>query len=150
MLFPLAEGDLDSIFRDRQEDPFVYQQPFGLASATESFHNYTFKEFDLQLKGYHGDINPRNILISKGIRLFRDFGLSQLGPNAPNLEYEDVGGDYFAPECQCSDDRWGKVGQESDIGSFGCMLAKIVTYIEWRGQGFENFHVSRMHESVKF
>lgn len=162
LLFPLADETLSKLFEDGRQDILhryfpsddaLYQQLWGLSSALESLHNYFSSENDLRLIGCHFDLAPRNILIHKSRLLLADFGLSRLrhqesGSTTPFKAGKD---DYLAPECEPVEDQRftkGFYGRPSDIWSFGCILAEIVTFMHEGAVGIQSFKKMRKDHPV--
>ncbi|KAL9077707.1 MAG: hypothetical protein Q9161_000079 [Pseudevernia consocians] len=162
LLFPLADLPLSQLLKDHENrilrrhfpsDDDLYQQLWCLSSAIQSLHNYFVEEHDLHLIGCHFDLAPRNILIDKGRLLLADFGLSRLrNENSRSTTPFEVGrGDYIAPECEPIDDEMftkGWYGRPSDIWSFGCILAEIVTFMKYGADGTAMFHNARLHQVI--
>ena len=162
LLFPLADLPLSRLLASHENhilrrhfpsDEDLYQQLWCLSSAIESLHDYFSEEHDLRLIGCHFDLAPRNILIDKGRLLLADFGLSRLrNENSRSTTPFKVGqGDYIAPECEPIENEMftkGWYGRPSDIWSFGCILAEIVTFMIYGDYGIEQFQSMRRHQVV--
>lgn len=130
-------------------DDSIYQALQGLCSAVATFHRITSEEYGLELKGFHHDLKPQNILVRGSRFLLSDFGLSSLkGLNANSkTRSKDVLGFYISPEAGSvlNDFQHGKVGQSSDIWALGCILAVVATYMLKGSAGVINFEQKRKH-----
>jgi serine/threonine protein kinase len=123
----------------------IWEQARGLASALAYFHAYD------RGVACHGDLKPENILVvhDGSAKFFIKFLLADFGSatiSASNLA-NSYGGrgvtpKYCAPECFTAE---GARGPPSDIWSFGCVLAEIVSYVHDKTmRDFENFQARRM------
>ena len=155
LIFPLAEdGSLHDLFKqERSTVPFKSKISFlsaiaGLASAIEQVHDFAENRMDLQLMGCHYDLRPKNILVSGDRFILADFGLSRFKePTEDSAKmFKEGGGDYRAPECEDLDgEAFQKhmIRRSSDIWSFGCVLAELVTYMIRGPIGVTEFKASR-------
>ena len=114
-------------------------------------HTFTSEALDLNLSGCHHDLAPRNILIQGETLLLADFGLSTFhNMDQDSLTtFKEVRGSYIAPECQTihgSSVKTEKIGRASDIWSFGCILAEVLTYMVQGTKGVEQFREERKIE----
>lgn len=155
LIFPLAEsGSLFGLFQ--QERPTAALKSnisflnaiAGLASAIEHVHDFSENRIDLQLMGCHYDLRPKNILVSEDRLILADFGLSRFKEVTEDsaTTFKEGGGDYRAPECQDIHDRSFKkhlIRRSSDIWSFGCVLAELITYMIRGPSGVNEFKASR-------
>lgn len=162
LLFHLADLPLSQLLKDHENcilrrhfpsDDDLYQQLWCLSSAIQSLHNYFVDEHDLRLIGCHFDLAPRNILVDKGRLLLADFGLSRLRNenSRSTTRFKEGRGDYIAPECEPTEIEsftTGWYGRPSDIWSFGCILAEIVTFMKYGADGIEIFSNARRHEVI--
>jgi serine/threonine protein kinase len=100
--------------------------------------------------GYHYDIRPANILVSKASNTFvlADFGLGKLKPAAGVSETPwKVGkGDYIAPECMDAQFSRQKVGRAVDVWAFGCLILEVAAHMERGPKGLQSFRESRWSE----
>ena len=152
-LFPQADGDLKHFLRQEnrlpgfQTDNEVFQALYELASAIEAVHNYFSNTFNVQKIGCHYDLKPDNILYRPGKFILSDFGLSRLSDEDKGSKslYRNGGAEYWAPECHSVDEDFKKlhVGRSSDMWSFGCILAEILTYLQRGSTGVEIFSQKR-------
>ncbi|KAF4944591.1 hypothetical protein FSARC_14634 [Fusarium sarcochroum] len=154
LLFPLAtHGSLkDFMTKDRQltgflSDDSVLTALAGLSSAIKSLHEFFEDKLDLALIGFHHDLQPRNILVTENTFILADFGLSKLKPSDEDSEtpFRNRMDDYVAPECEDWENNYepGPVHRSSDIWSFGCVLAEIVTYVSQSCTGVRDFREAR-------
>ncbi|KAF3059824.1 Cyclin-dependent kinase 3 [Daldinia childiae] len=155
LIFERAECDLEALLRSPSRtvalatDDSFYQALQGLCSAVASFHHVTSVEYGLELKGYHHDLKPQNILVHGTRFLLSDFGLSSLKSMSANSKTlsRDVQGFYIPPESGVIYDGFErkKVGQPSDIWALGCILAVVVTYMVKGSEGVAQFEQKRKH-----
>ena len=122
-----------------------------LASAIERVHNFTAKStVDLELIGCHYDLKPRNILVEGTIFKLADFGISKFrsASESSATRYKIGQGDYLAPECKELDGDYteGIIGRSSDIWSFGCIIAEILSHILKGADGVQEFRTLRRHQ----
>jgi serine/threonine protein kinase len=157
-LFPPFEMDLNQFFqRDSRFGEFIWDFNFslalcGLASALEHTHSLHLDAekngLDLEAIGYHHDIRPANILVSKSTFILTDFGLAKLKPVEENSEtpWKVGAGVYIAPECMDVVFVHQKVGRAIDVWAFGCLVIELVIYMERGVKGLEYFRQSRLSE----
>lgn len=151
-LFPLAnEGNLASLL---QNEPSPYLQSkkdllvalAGLGSAVCAMHEYSSD--NLQAVGCHHDLKPSNVLVDKSKFILADFGLSRLkeSPQTSETLSKDARGDYLAPECEDLEADCEKytVHRSSDIWSFGCIAAELLTYMIKGPSGVKAFEEKRV------
>ena len=152
LIFPVAEYDLRRLLESDQPSNFQFEHNYlfalcGLASALEKLHDFSYKELDVELIGCHHDLRPHNILIQDGKFLLADFGLSNLKEIVEGSHTPWKKGDnrYLAPECEDAERGFlpGNVGRKSDIWSFGCILAELVTYMMEGREGVSKFEKAR-------
>lgn len=153
LLFPPAGGDLENFFQGGQaptefsSDEEYFVALHGLASAVERVHVYTSQELDIKMIGCHHDIKPSNILLMGNKLVLADFGISRLVEETldSKTKFKQGGGFYLAPECPNLADGFQKhsVGRASDIWSFGCVLAEIVTFMQGGATELEEFRSRR-------
>lgn len=156
LLFPVADMDLEDLFTGERASSFftyrddIFEELRGLASALEDIHLYRCEEIHLELTGCHHDLKPSNILILNGRLTLADFGLSRLIPpeQGSNTDFKDCLGDYFSPECLDSSFSRQKIGRPSDIWSFGCLVAELLTFYEFGSSGISIFRSSRKTEAA--
>ena len=159
-LFPLADGDLKSLFRQKsrplgtENDNSVFQALYELASAIEAVHDYFSEKFSIRRIGCHYDLKPDNILYRSGKLILSDFGLSRLSEEADGSDslYRNGAADYWAPECLSPKEGFKKlpVGRSSDIWSFGCILLELLTYLQMGPSGVEKFSEKRTIDLASF
>ncbi|KAL8840331.1 MAG: hypothetical protein Q9170_001346 [Blastenia crenularia] len=152
LIFPLAEYDLHKLLQGGTSPSFKSELDYlfalcGLASALDRLHTFCFEELDITLIGCHHDLRPHNILVEDRALLLADFGLSNLKEISEGSKSVWKKGDsrYLAPECEDVDHNFmpGLVGRKSDMWSFGCVLAELVTYIMQGPGGVVTFEGSR-------
>ncbi|KAF2852779.1 kinase-like protein [Plenodomus tracheiphilus IPT5] len=118
-----------------------------LSSAMESLHNFTSDTFQVDLIGCHRDIKPDNILVDDEGLYLADFGLSVFreAKDGSSTSYNHGGGHYRAPECEIPTTRFqkGKINRASDVWSFGCILAVVLTYLTNGHAGVTEFKQKR-------
>lgn len=87
-----------------------------------------------RLNEFHKDIKPSNILISGAKFLLADFGLTEPRDD-PDDEENKVPrghGSYMAPESEGTienDFESKRATSASDVWSFGCVMADVLTYM---------------------
>lgn len=139
LIFSYATGgDLDGLLRSKQRpQPFECDEDLLLALTELSIGIaavHTIEKGDLKLIGCHHDLRPQNILIHDGTFLLGDFGLSKF-KRASRLSRTKAGpcdGEYNAPEYGDLDTKGLRdyyIHRSSDIWSFGCIIAELVTYM---------------------
>ncbi|KAI0966951.1 kinase-like domain-containing protein [Xylaria arbuscula] len=156
LVFEPAEHDLQAWLRSPTRtlalasDDSIYHALRGLCCAISTFHHMTSAEYGLELKGYHHDLKPQNILVQGSRFLLSDFGLSSLKEMTANSKTlsKDVNGFYIPPESVVIHDGFQQksVGQPSDMWALGCILAAVVTYIVRGAAGVEEFEQKRKHK----
>ncbi|KAG8528268.1 uncharacterized protein KY384_007185 [Bacidia gigantensis] len=151
-VFPLAShGTLAELFQSEQTPQFQLSEDFlvalaGLGSAICAMHEYSSE--NLRAIGCHHDLKPSNILVDQSKFILADFGLSrlkELSQTSASLS-KDARGDYLAPECEDleADCEKGIVHRSSDIWSFGCMVAEVLTYMNKGPSGVKKFEAARV------
>ncbi|KAI0855554.1 kinase-like domain-containing protein [Xylaria cubensis] len=168
LLFPWATGgSLRSFWREHPQpilDPevsiWVAGQCLGLSEALREIHHQQYqgreKNHDhshqgafFELRAYHGDIKPENILLFEGDRQggirhvwkIGDFGVSERFLVAAR------GGDipkgftptYQSPEHQIE----GRIDDRADIWSLGCVFLETVIWLLWGWNGLLCFRLIR-------
>lgn len=131
-------GTMHSLFENSRPVGFDSDEAFfhslaQLASAICAVHAFTIKRLDLKYIGCHHDLKPKNILFSGQTFILSDFGLSRFSDASESSKekFEAGHGFYMAPECVDPEDdfRGGIISRPSDIWSFGCIIAEVVTYL---------------------
>jgi serine/threonine protein kinase len=153
LIFPRARGgDLATFFKKEHPLEFQTVEAFlvalsGLASAIEQVHNFTSHTLDLEMIGCHHDLKPGNILVDGSSFILADFGLSRLKgrSESSNTPYRMGHGDYLAPEIEDLSDPFQKncIRRSSDIWSFGCIIAEVLTHMIQGPSGVQEFWVKR-------
>lgn len=155
-LFPCFAMDLktfleqDAPFGEFRQDFTFYLALCGLASALEHTHGLHLKAeengLDFDAIGYHHDLRPANILVSKSTFILADFGLGELKPDASRSDtpWKMGAGDYIAPECKDASLVHQRVGRAIDVWAFGCLTAEVMTYMRRGPAGVQKFRESRL------
>ena len=121
----------------------------GLGSALSKLHrlylNGTDHKIQLEAIGYHHDIRPANILVSRKTFILADFGMGNYKPaEAPSqTPWKSTIGDYLAPECMDDSHKPQDVGRAVDVWAFGCLLAEVLTYMLRGATGVDDFRRRR-------
>lgn len=150
-LFPLAgDGNLAKLFENERSLYFQSNEDFlvalaGLGSAVCAMHEYSSK--NLRAIGCHHDLKPSNVLVDKSNFILADFGLSRLKeqPQSSATLPKNARGDYLAPECEDLEADCEKhiVHRSSDIWSFGCIIAELLTYMTEGPSSVKKFEEKR-------
>lgn len=155
LIFPLAQGNLETLLCSPKDalppnlrhPHAILRQTYGLSSALEMVHNFFVGDYDLNMIGCHHDLSPKNVLIKDGKFLLADFGLSRLddAEGWAERELKRLHGPYNAPECESLREGFIKkaVGTPSDVWSFGCIFAEIVTFLLRGPEGIQDFRMKR-------
>jgi serine/threonine protein kinase len=159
--FIFAEADggtLAQMLRGEIEVPHLFSSSdkvwialADLSSAIDTMHNFSVNVLDLKMTGCHHDLAPRNIFIRDGTFILGDFGLSTFKSQEENslTAFKEVRSDYAAPECQRfqrDDPETGEVTRASDIWSFGCILAELITFVMRGSDGVTLFRQTRRYD----
>ena len=155
-LFPSYEMDLaaflkrETRFANFKQDFTFYAALRGLSSALCHTHKLHLVEknsgLDLDMIGYHHDLRPANVLISRETFILADFGLGRLkSQDSPSETHWKVGrGDYLAPECMGENFAHQDVGRAIDVWAFGCLMLEVATYMDKGFAGLKKFRGLRM------
>jgi serine/threonine protein kinase len=140
----MARESRSSHFLEHSE---FYRALSELSSAIQKVHHYASEQLNLTLIGVHHDLKPQNIFVHAGTFILADFGLSkfkQIDQSSKSL-FEIGEGHYLAPECEDYEDDFKKhtISRPSDIWSFGCILAEMLTYMFRGVAGVAEFKRSR-------
>ena len=153
-LFPCAEGgDLSQLLSSKirpyhfLEDSEFYRALSELSSAIQKVHQYTSEKLNLSLIGVHRDLRPQNILVHEGSFILADFGLSKFknADQSSKSLFRLGEGYHLAPECEDYEGGFEKhaISRPSDIWSFGCIVAEILTYMSFGADGVAKFKNDR-------
>ena len=152
-------GDLAAFLRRDRPAEFRIDESLvlalaGLASAVENVHDFSADRLDLNLIGCHHDLKPKNILVHGASFILADFGLSRLKSisETSNTIFKKGQGDYMAPECEDVDGEFEKhsIRRSSDIWSFGCIVAEVLTYMILGTEGVVEFKRKRRYRLGNF
>ncbi|KAH8891996.1 kinase-like protein [Thozetella sp. PMI_491] len=153
LLFPhVRDGNLENLLRSPRYEQFRLDETFltalcELSSAISDVHWYTLAKLNIEMVGFHHDLKPKNILVRGSTFVLADFGLSRLqkASERPKSMFEGGAGMYLAPECEDCDAEFEKhsVSRSSDIWSFGCIMAEILTFMQKGTEGLEEFRLKR-------
>ncbi|GAB1319486.1 hypothetical protein MFIFM68171_09696 [Madurella fahalii] len=152
LIFAVADGgslaDLLNGERNRPEELHLPLALAGLADAVDAMHNFMSEALDVSLSGCHHDLAPRNVLIHGKTFLLADLGLSsfQHTEDSSSTTFIGVDGPYAAPEFQTFRDGQVQARRASDIWSFGCILAEVLTYMVKGSDGVKTFCDKREFE----
>lgn len=153
LIFPKAScGDLAELLKKPRSQLFASNDSFlialgELSSAVSAVHNFASDDRELAKSGCHHDIKPKNILVNGTRFILADFGLSRFkSPEQISETPFKVGeGYYLAPECQDIDGLFLRhnIRRSSDVWSFGCIIAEVLTYMMKGAEGVEEFMQKR-------
>ncbi|KIV99998.1 uncharacterized protein PV09_08354 [Verruconis gallopava] len=153
LLFRLVKhGTMSSLFEMPRpagfsSDEIILHSLAQLASAICLVHSFTIKRLNLKFIGCHHDLKPKNILFSGQAFILSDFGLSRFRDAAESSkEVFEVGqGHYLAPECEDAENAFqkGLISRPSDIWSFGCIIAEVLTYLCYGPGSVAKFRFAR-------
>ncbi len=161
LLFPLYPLDLSSFIEsDERYGDFIdnitfYSALTDLSSAIETIHNLSVSipghQKPLSRIGYHHDIRPKNILVSRSTFILADFGLARFKEAGEDSKtrWKSGIGDYIAPECMDEEFNHQQTGRSIDIWSFGCLVAEIATYMEGGPSLVARFRRDRVNSDIK-
>ena len=135
-LFPMADMDLECLLTRSskstqfQTDLAIVKALHGLGTAIASVHNFYSEKLDIEFKGCHHDLKPRNILVSGQKFILADFGLTRMKPlETDSKSISKNIGDYLAPECRAPNLRRLSIGRKSDVWSFACIIVELMAYM---------------------
>lgn len=156
LLFPVLDMNLKVFFAgDRSYGHFRWDFTFiaalkGLSSALSCVHEVRLRPdvegVDFSGLGYHHDLRPANILVTKETFVLADFGLGRLKPAGQDsrTRWKAGAGDYIAPECMDENFSHEDVGRAIDVWAFGCLVAEVMTFMRMGSQGLEQFCQARI------
>ncbi|KAJ2990550.1 hypothetical protein NUW58_g2892 [Xylaria curta] len=171
-------GNLDDFFssypladcppRDPKLSKWLASQLSGLFDALASIHNCeldpsaanmsSFNSEEVRKKyGTHGDLKPENILWFKksdtgdgdfplGTFQISDFGLASFHGRESRQKFKPSGisATYRAPEYDIN----GRVSQQYDMWSLGCVLTELVTWYLLGGTAVNEFRKERLEDTT--
>ena len=152
-LLPFAEGgDLEQFLNNNSRpgefarDTRIYGAISGLASGLETLHSYKSEVLGKEMIGYHHDLKPKNVLVSKGRFILSDFGLSKLKSGEDSrTPFKKGQGHYLAPECEDlgKDFSKGIISRASDAWSLGCIILEVIVFMVGGSDGITRFREAR-------
>ncbi|KAI9739969.1 MAG: hypothetical protein M1818_005025 [Claussenomyces sp. TS43310] len=152
-IFPKARGgDLAAFFKNERptqfrEDDSLILALSRLASAVGEVHEFLVTDLLLASIGCHHDIKPSNILVDDDQFILADFGLARFKDfsQASETMFKIGQGYCLAPECQELGDDFDRhiIHRSSDIWSFGCVIADLITYMLHGPAGIIKFKQQR-------
>ncbi|KAF8242033.1 hypothetical protein K440DRAFT_619978 [Wilcoxina mikolae CBS 423.85] len=119
----------------------ILREAHGLSSAIETIalHNLFVRKQSTKMVGCHSDLEPKDILVKDDKFLLTDFGF-ELRDTAPQERRVPVQGFYYAPELmEASRGASAAKGIQTDVWSFGCILAMIATFLQYGSSGVAEF-----------
>lgn len=153
LIFPEAkEGSLAAFLKHDRSPHFHDDKAYflalgGLASAIEEVHSFTVQSASLSKIGAHHDLRPANILVDGNQFLLADFGLARFKDSTETSEtvFEIGQGYCLAPECQSlrEDFKRHSINRSSDVWSFGCIIADVITHMVRGPGGIDEFRRRR-------
>ena len=155
ILFPVLPMDLSAFLQANERfGDFIHNATFysalsDLSSAVETVHNFFLdvpgRQDSISRIGYHHDIRPKNILVTRSTFILADFGLARFKATEENSKtgWKSGVGDYIAPECMDEEFNHQRIGRSIDIWSFGCLIMEIATYMQAGPPGVDHFRKER-------
>ncbi|RYC53911.1 hypothetical protein CHU98_g12298 [Xylaria longipes] len=168
LLFPWAKGgSLRSFWRrhprptvDTEVSTWVAKQSLGIAAALHEIHDQHVESQEknrenagqlgqsINIRGYHGDIKPENILLFEGDRQgsschvwkIGDFGVSHRFLVAAHRGDIPKG---FTPAYQSPEHQIDGRNGCADIWSLGCVLLETAVWLLWGYDGLARFGLMR-------
>lgn len=140
--------DHNELARDTNLLNWAMRQIYGLADAIRTIH-CDLIENDTAVRGLHGDINPRNILLFHepsqvlGTLKIADFGCSAITSDLAAMAQFEIEGNlgyYQSPESFQEE----AITQACDMWEFGCLLLDFATWLRDGEPGLEAFAASRL------
>ncbi|KAI1323143.1 kinase-like protein [Xylariaceae sp. FL0255] len=122
----------------------------GLCSALMNTHSLRLNQskhgINFEAVGYHHDIRPANILVSRDIFVLADFGLGNFKDAVARSQtpWTWTTGDYLAPECMDNSQKPQDVGRAIDVWAFACLTADLITYVHKGHRGVKEFSDARL------
>ncbi|KAL9120190.1 MAG: hypothetical protein Q9187_003256 [Circinaria calcarea] len=160
LIFPrVSRGDLNALLAGERPPEFESSVTFvvalsNLASAIEKVHNFTAQTIGLEKIGCHHDLKPRNILVDGSRFILADFGLSRFKNSSQSSKtlHRKGQGDYLAPECEDLGENFEKyaISRSSDMWSFGCIMAEVLTYMNQGSTGVAEFRNKRRYKVAQW
>ncbi|KAK3374186.1 hypothetical protein B0T24DRAFT_720737 [Lasiosphaeria ovina] len=153
LLFPRLDMDLRS-FLSRPEPFGEFSQRFtffsalhGLAAALERAHVIRVSDDgqDFDGFGYHHDLRPANVLVSRETFLLADFGMGKAreGQDLSTTRFKAWTSDYIAPESMDENSNPLDIGRPADVWAFGCLVCEVMVYAYLGVERLSAFRVER-------
>jgi len=152
-LFPVFDMDLKAFFSLREPHGqfrwrFTYFSALrGLASALARLHEVHFCADGAFFDGigYHHDLRPANVLVSRETFFLADFGMGGVREGEENsaTRFKALAGAYIAPECMDDEFSHRVIGRAADVWAFGCLLTEVMTYAYLGVDGLDRFRAVR-------
>ena len=161
LIFLLAEeSTLNNLLESESEsNPFKSNKIFyiafaGLFSRIKHLHNFVEKKINLSLIGYHHNLRPKNILVSRNIFVLADFSLSRFKDSfeSSKMYFQKEKDDYLALECKNLLENFKRqdIHWSSNIWLFDCILSKVATYISRGLSAIQMFREKRKLKIYNF
>ncbi|KAJ4318653.1 hypothetical protein N0V84_006741 [Fusarium piperis] len=134
---------------EAEEERWFAKQLFGLVGAVDTIHNPKPRAQEAPMVGYHGNIDPSNILCfrsardPRGLLVLAGFGLSSLERESSRSDVPILllgPPSYEAPEVELEG---GQISPAYDIWGLGCVFLEFVTWFLGGRELLREFHTQR-------